>query len=57
MSAMPGSVGAYFWGGIAGTTFWIDPHEDLFALMLIQAPGRRDYYRTMFRSLVYAALK
>jgi hypothetical protein len=24
--------------------------------MLIQAPGLRDYYRTLFRDLVYAAV-
>ena len=57
ISAVPGSVGLYYWGGIAGTTFWIDPAEDLFALMLIQAPGQRDYYRMLFRTLVYAALE
>jgi CubicO group peptidase (beta-lactamase class C family) len=55
MSAAPGSVGLYFWGGLAGTTFWVDPAERLFALMLIQAPGQRDYYRTLFRDLVYSA--
>jgi CubicO group peptidase (beta-lactamase class C family) len=52
---MPGSIGQYFWGGLAGTTFWVDPAEQLFALMLTQAPGQRDYYRTLFRDLVYAA--
>jgi CubicO group peptidase (beta-lactamase class C family) len=55
MSASPGSVGLYFWGGLAGTTFWVDPAEQLFALMLIQAPGQRDYYRALFRDLVYSA--
>jgi CubicO group peptidase (beta-lactamase class C family) len=53
---VPGSIGQYFWGGLAGTTFWIDPAEQLFALMLIQAPGLRDYYCTLFRDLVYAAV-
>jgi CubicO group peptidase (beta-lactamase class C family) len=52
---VPGSIGQYFWGGLAGTTFWVDPAEQLFALMLIQAPGQRDYFRTLFRDLVYAA--
>jgi CubicO group peptidase (beta-lactamase class C family) len=52
---VPGSVGQYFWGGLAGTTFWVDPAEELFAIMLIQAPGQRDYYRTLFRDLVYGA--
>jgi CubicO group peptidase (beta-lactamase class C family) len=55
ISPVPGSIGQYFWGGLAGTTFWVDPAEQLFALMLIQAPGQRDYYRNLFRDLVYAA--
>jgi CubicO group peptidase (beta-lactamase class C family) len=53
---VPGSVGQYFWGGLAGTTFWVDPAEQLFAIMLIQAPGQRDYYRNLFRDMVYAAI-
>jgi CubicO group peptidase (beta-lactamase class C family) len=56
IAQVPGSVGQYFWGGLAGTTFWVDPAEQLFALMLIQAPGQRDYYRTLFRDLVYSAI-
>ena len=53
---VPGSIGQYFWGGLAGTTFWVDPAEQLFALLLIQAPGLRDYYRTLFRDLVYSSV-
>ncbi|HTD75908.1 MAG TPA: serine hydrolase domain-containing protein [Steroidobacteraceae bacterium] len=55
ISHVPGSVGQYFWGGLAGTTFWVDPAEELLAIMMIQAPGQRDYFRTLFRDLVYAA--
>ncbi len=56
ISPVPGSVGLYYWGGIAGTTFFVDPAEDLYALLMIQAPNQRDHYRPLFRSLVYAAL-
>jgi CubicO group peptidase (beta-lactamase class C family) len=55
ISHVPGLVGQYFWGGLAGTTFWVDPQEELFAVLLIQAPGQRDYFRTLFRDMVYAA--
>jgi CubicO group peptidase (beta-lactamase class C family) len=55
IAPVPGSVGQYFWGGLAGTTFWVDPAEEMFALLLIQAPGQRDYYRALFRDLVYSA--
>jgi CubicO group peptidase (beta-lactamase class C family) len=56
MSPVPGSVGEYFWGGVTGTYFWIDPAEDLVAIFLSQAPDRRLYYRYMSRQLVYAAI-
>ena len=57
LSPVPGSVGLYYWGGIAGTTFFVDPTLDMYAMLLIQAPNQRDYYRPLFRNLVYAALQ
>jgi CubicO group peptidase (beta-lactamase class C family) len=57
ISTVPGSAGVYYWGGIAGTTFFVDPKLDMFAMLLIQAPNQRDYYRPLFRNLVYAALE
>ncbi|MGA9868457.1 MAG: serine hydrolase domain-containing protein [Acetobacteraceae bacterium] len=56
MAPFPGSVGSYFWGGAAGTTFWIDPKERLTAVLMIQAPGQREHYRVLFRDMVYAAI-
>jgi CubicO group peptidase (beta-lactamase class C family) len=56
IAPFPGSVGQYFWSGIAGTFFWIDPKEDLFVVFMSQGPGQRDYTRTLVRDLVYAAV-
>jgi CubicO group peptidase (beta-lactamase class C family) len=56
MSPVPGSVGEYFWGGVTGTYFWIDPAEDLIVVFLAQAPDRRLHYRYLTRQLVYAAI-
>ena len=56
LDTLPGSVGLYSWGGIAGTTFWVDPKEDMFAILMIQAPNQREYYRPLFRNMVYAAM-
>jgi CubicO group peptidase (beta-lactamase class C family) len=56
MSPAPGSVGEFFWGGVTGTYFWIDPSENLVAIFLAQAPDRRLYYRYLSRQLVYAAI-
>jgi len=57
LAPFPGSVGQFFWSGMAGTFFWIDPSEDLFAVFMSQGPGQREYFRTLVRSLVYAALE
>jgi CubicO group peptidase (beta-lactamase class C family) len=57
LSPVPGSVGLYYWGGIAGTTFFVDPALDMYAMLMVQAPNQRDYYRPLFRDLVYAALQ
>jgi len=56
LAPFPGSVGSYFWGGAAGTTFWVDPAERMYAVLMIQAPGQREHYRVLFRDLVYAAI-
>jgi CubicO group peptidase (beta-lactamase class C family) len=56
IAPMPGSIGQYYWGGAAGTTFWVDPAERLYAVLMIQAPGPREFYRVLFRDLVYAAI-
>jgi CubicO group peptidase (beta-lactamase class C family) len=35
-----GSPGMYAWGGIYGTSFWIDPKEKMFGVMMVQRyPG------------------
>ncbi|MDH2341387.1 serine hydrolase [Bradyrhizobium sp. SSUT77] len=57
IAPFPGSVGQYFWSGIAGTFFWIDPKEDLFVVFMSQGPGQRDFTRTLVRDLVYAAVE
>jgi CubicO group peptidase (beta-lactamase class C family) len=57
LAAQLGSKGLYYWGGIAGTTFFVDPVKDLYAILMLQAPNQRDYYRPLFRNLVYAALQ
>jgi len=56
LAPVPGSIGAYYWGGMAGTTFFVDPAQDMFACLMLQAPNQREYYRMLFRNLVYATL-
>ncbi len=56
MAPTPGSVGNFFWHGMAGTTFWVDPAEGLVVVFMMQAPGQRGPYRALLRDLVYAAI-
>ena len=47
------NIGSYFWGGAAGTIFWVDPEADLVALGLIQLmdspwPLRKDLSRAIY---------
>jgi len=57
MAPFPGSLGQFFWSGMAGTFFWIDPAEDMFAVFMMQGPGQREYIRSMVRNLVYAVVE
>jgi CubicO group peptidase (beta-lactamase class C family) len=57
IAPFPGSLGQFFWSGMAGTFFWIDPAEDMFAVFMMQGPGQREYIRSLLRNLVYAAVE
>ena len=58
IAAWPGSAGEYYWGGAAGTGFWVDPQEELICILMTQAaPGApRRYDRQLFKQLVYQAI-
>ena len=57
-SAHPGTVGDYFWSGVGGTYFWVDPARGFFVLLMMQTPdaAQRAHYRALARAMVYAAL-
>ncbi len=42
---------------MGGTFFWVDPREDLIAVFMSQGPGQREYFRSLVRTGVYAALE
>jgi CubicO group peptidase (beta-lactamase class C family) len=51
------STGSYYWVGIAGTWFWVDPEEDLIFVGMIQHSGRAiSEVQQLSRSLVYQAI-
>jgi CubicO group peptidase (beta-lactamase class C family) len=50
-----GSTGTYGWSGIYGTNFWVDPKEQLVAVLMVQRyPGST--VAALFQTLVYQAV-
>jgi CubicO group peptidase (beta-lactamase class C family) len=60
VTGLPYGKGTHYWGGAAGTWFWIDPVNDLFFIGMIQSMGGRREGAMDFRGesakLVYEAL-
>ena len=56
-TGVSGSVGEYWWGGMASTAFWVDPVEDLSVVFLTQLiPSSLYPIRRELRTLVNAAV-
>ena len=59
-TAYPGSIGAYGWGGAAGTWFMVDPSENLallfFTHIFLYQFNPNAYHETIFEKGVYEAL-
>ncbi|CCD97106.1 putative beta-lactamase [Bradyrhizobium sp. ORS 375] len=52
----PLPAGEYGWDGVGGTFFFIDPADDLFVIVMMQAPAQRGRIASDVRRLVYEAL-
>lgn len=52
------SVGTYYWGGFAGTTFWIDPKENMIVVAMTQHVNNPGVERaiTALKAMVYGAI-
>jgi CubicO group peptidase (beta-lactamase class C family) len=51
------SAGEYNWGGLAGTSFWVDPAEDLSVVLMVQlVPSSTLPLRTQLRQTIYQAV-
>jgi len=55
-SPLPGSKGVYYWTGLYGTSFFVDPKEQLIAIMMNQAPAQMMPYQYRMRHYVYQAI-
>ena len=56
-TGIAGSVGEYWWGGLASTAFWIDPVEDVCVVFLTQfIPSSLYPIRRELRTMINAAV-
>jgi CubicO group peptidase (beta-lactamase class C family) len=53
---VPGSAGDFYWSGVHGTYFWVDPQEQLTGVLMLCAPDLRRHYRALMRQLTYQAI-
>lgn len=51
-----GSVGQYYWGGAYSTYFFIDPEEELIAILMTQVQPYSNYYDKIMRQFVYQTI-
>lgn len=57
IASVPGAEGQFMWAGYGGTYFWVDPEDDLVAVLMTQRAGpTRAYYRRHLMQLVYQAI-
>ena len=57
-SEMPGAAGIYRWSGYVGTYFWIDPKNQLLAMIWTQlSPGATYPLEDEFQRMVYRAVR
>jgi len=56
VASPPLPVGEYRWDGVGGTFFFIDPADDMFAIVMMQSPSQRGRIQTEVKTLIYRAL-
>ena len=49
-------LGEYRWDGVAGTFFFVDPPDDMFAIFMVQTPSERGRIQLALKTLIYQAL-
>jgi CubicO group peptidase (beta-lactamase class C family) len=57
VSPTEGSVGEMNWSGAGGTSFWIDPKENMFVVFMAQTVSQRGRIRVALKNIVYGAFE
>ncbi len=56
-SVAQGSVGEMSWSGAGGTTFWVDPKENMFVVFMAQTIQHRGRIRNALKNMIYGAFE
>ena len=56
-AGIPGGLGEFFWPGVSGCNFWVDPKNDLVAVFLTHAPLYRTTHRIELRDAIYSGMQ
>ncbi len=56
-SPIAGSAGELSWSGAGGTTFWVDPKENMTVVFMAQTVSQRGRLRTVLKNMVYGAIE
>lgn len=51
-----GSADEFYWGGAAGTYFWLDPEQEMFAIYMMQSPRHGPAVSAQLRNMIYGAM-
>jgi CubicO group peptidase (beta-lactamase class C family) len=57
VSPVEGSVGEMSWSGAGGTTFWVDPKENMIVVFMAQTVSQRGRLRGALKNIVYGAFE
>ena len=57
VSPAEGSVGEMNWSGAGGTSFWVDPKENMFVVFMAQTVSQRGRIRVALKNIVYGAFE
>ena len=52
----PANVGEFCKGGAAGTIYWVDPKENMVAVLMMSTPTLGKAYRKLIQSMIYKSI-
>jgi len=55
--SIEGGLGEFFWPGVSGCNFWVDPKNDLIVVFLTHAPLHRTTHRIELRDAIYGGMR